>query len=105
MFNRPPKSLQDLLAKGPLAELNKRSDDAEHLSALWQQAVSPELAAATRCIALREGVLSVAVATSAWATRLRFTEHHIIHNLQRIPDSRVNQLEIHIDPSLFQSTR
>lgn len=102
MLNKPPKTVQDLLAQGTLAELSQRSNKAEHLGALWQQAVSKELAAASRCIGLRDGTLSVAVATAAWATRVRLTEQHIIKYFQQIPDVKVKQLDIRMDPSLFQ---
>ncbi len=101
MLNRPPKTVQNLLAQGTLAELSQRSDKAESLSVLWQQAVSKELAAATRCIALRDGLLSVSVATAAWATRLRLTEQHIIQYFQQIPTVNIKQLNIRVDPSLF----
>ncbi len=101
MLNKPPKTVQHLLAQGTLAELSQRSDKAEHLGALWQQAVSKELAAASRCIGLRDGTLSVAVATAAWATRLRLTEQQIIKYFLHIPEVKVTQLDIRMDPSLF----
>lgn len=100
MLNRPPKTVQNLLEQGSLAKLSQRSSRTEHLHALWQQAVSAELAAASRCIALRDGVLSVAVANAAWATRLRLTEHHIIQKFTQLPEQQVTQLEIRVDPTL-----
>lgn len=101
MLNRPPKTVQHLLAHGTLAELSQRSDKAEYLSALWQQAVSKELAVASRCIGHRDGILSVSVATSAWATRLRLTEQHIINFFKKTPELNIKKLDIRMDPSLF----
>ncbi|WP_113907089.1 DUF721 domain-containing protein [Aliidiomarina celeris] len=100
MLNRPPKTVQHLLAQGTLAELSQRSRKAEHLHALWQQVVSKELAVASRCIAIRDNILTVAVANAAWATRLRITEPNIIQKLSEIPEVTVTQLDIRIDPKL-----
>ncbi|RUO42893.1 hypothetical protein CWE15_05695 [Aliidiomarina taiwanensis] len=102
MLNKPPKTLQQLLARGTLAELSQRSNKAEHLSALWQQAISKELAAASRCIGLRDGVLSVAVASAAWATRLKLTEKNILKNFKKTPEIQVKSIDIRVDPSLFK---
>ena len=100
MLKRPPKTAQQLLSTGPLAELSKRTHQAEHLNALWQQAVSPALAAASRCIAHRDDTLIIHVASPAWVTRIRITESEIIQRFNQIPEIKVNALNVQIDPSM-----
>lgn len=105
MLNRPPKTVQHLLAQGTLAELSQRSQQTEQLNSLWQQAVSQELAAATQCLGLQDGVLRVSAATSAWATRLKLTAPHIMQYFQQIPAVYVKQLDIRIDPTLTKQAQ
>lgn len=100
MLKRPPKTAQQILSDGPLAELSKRTHQAEHLNALWQQAVSPALAAASRCIANRDNTLFIQVSSPAWATRIQITESDIIQRFNQIPEIKVNALDVQVNPEL-----
>lgn len=103
MLKRPPKTVQQLLAQGPLAELSKRTQQAEHLSALWQQAVSPALAAASQCIACNDDTLLVHVATAAWSTRMKLSESDIIQRFNQNSAVQVKRLDIRVKPALNQA--
>ncbi|CUS47386.1 MAG: protein of unknown function DUF721 [Idiomarinaceae bacterium HL-53] len=102
MLKRPPKTVQQILAQGPLAELSKRTQQAEHLNALWQQAVSPALAAASKCIARNDDTLLIHVATAAWLTRIKLTESTIIQRFNQNSEAQVKHLDIRVKPELNQ---
>jgi hypothetical protein len=54
----------------------------ERAVALWATVAGPELARRTRAVAVREGVLWVAVRNAAWAGQLAFLRSTLVERLQ-----------------------
>ncbi len=75
-----PRSLTDLLARpaSPLATLQKRADAAQDWLRLVKACVPAELAPRVTSAVERGQVLTVYVASAAWAARLAFATEDIL---------------------------
>ena len=96
--DRDPARLRDTLAAVG-AELGLPDPGA--LAALqrgWSHAVGAELAAHARVVAVRDGVLTVAVDDSGWATKLRYLERELVEWAARTAGSEaVETVRIRVD--------
>jgi predicted nucleic acid-binding Zn ribbon protein len=76
-----PAPLRDTLAAVG-ADLGLPAPDAvTTLAHRWAEVAGPELAEHSRVGALREGILTVLVEASAWATTLRYREPEVLERL------------------------
>lgn len=72
----------------------------------WEDAVGPAIADHATPLSLRDGVLVVAVAESAWATQLRFLERQILDTLRDAAGGDVaTRIEVRVRPSGGRSGR
>lgn len=74
---RVGEALSGYLRRAGLAE---RFEEAEAVPD-WAGRVGPEIAAVTRPLTVSNGLLRVAVRSSAWAMELRLMEHQILKRL------------------------
>lgn len=73
-----PVPLADALAKVG-AELGLAPGDAHRaLDARWSEVMGEDVAAHARLVAVRDGVLTVAVEDPIWATQLRYLEPAVV---------------------------
>lgn len=75
-----PRALTDLLARptSPLATLQKRAEAAQDWLRLVKAWVPPELAPHVTSAVERDHMLTIYVASAAWAARLAFATHDIL---------------------------
>jgi predicted nucleic acid-binding Zn ribbon protein len=93
-----PARLRDTLAAVG-ADLGLPAPDAvASLSQLWPELAGAELAVHSRIGALREGVLTVLVDASAWATQLRYREPEVLARAAAVVgDGVVRGLRIRVE--------
>ena len=73
-----PVPLSDALAKVG-AELGLAPGDAHgRLEARWSEVMGSDVAAHTRLVSVRDGLLTVAVDDPIWATQLRYLETAVV---------------------------
>ncbi|HET6963597.1 MAG TPA: DUF721 domain-containing protein [Acidimicrobiales bacterium] len=66
----------------------------------WEEAVGPAIADHATPLSLRDGVLVVGVAESAWATQLRFLERQILDRLREAAGRDVaTRIDVRVKPS------
>lgn len=100
MLKRKPKSVQTLLQKGPLAQLNEQHHRQSNLQNLWLAAVPADLAANSRCVAIQGQTLIIYVRSGVWSTRVRLLQAKILLSLQTASSQPLRSLEIKVKPSL-----
>lgn len=100
MLKRPPKSVQVLLQKGTLAQLNEQHHRQINLQNLWREAVPADLAVNSRCVAIQGQTLIIYVRSGAWATRVRLLQAKIMQTFQAATQTTLRSLEIKVKPSL-----
>lgn len=65
----------------------------------WPELVGERLAAHTRPVAVRDGVLVVGVDDPAWATQVRFMEATLVERLGVLDGAPVRSVEVRVRPS------
>ena len=94
MKERGPELLGEILSRLFTARGWGRRQDRLHLERAWAEAAGPALAAETRALGLRRGVLEVEVGSSALLQELaHFHKRRLLEELRRrLPGSRLNDL-------------
>lgn len=65
----------------------------------WEEAVGPAVAAATRPVSLRDGVLHVAVKNAVWMQELHPQREQILKRVQRVAGgAEVKQIDLRVSP-------
>lgn len=105
MLRRPSKTIRQILQQSHLGSLQQRSEQLKQWQHLWQKAVPADLAPFCHCIAVRAGILHIAVASGAWIPRIRMLEPHLIDYFNQFLEQPVHALEIRIDPGLTSRPR
>lgn len=90
------KVLQE--ADSELATLVTRTRKLQALTLTFRQVLDPELASHCYVGNIENDCLTVLVDSAAWASKLRFSSHSILHNLNQLNHmlSRINKLEVKI---------
>ena len=66
----------------------------------WPEVAGPELAARTRPVGVRDGVLVIAVDDPAWSTAVRFAEQALLSRLAAVLQSdAVSHIEVRVRPA------
>ena len=71
----------------------------------WDEAVGEQVAQHVRPVKLDGGVLSVEVDDPAWATQVKFLAPTIIERLAEIAGTRIEQLQVRVDPRNARGVR
>ena len=71
----------------------------------WDEAVGEQVAQHVRPVKLDGGVLSVEVDDPAWATQVQFLAPTIIERLAEITGTRIEQLQVRVDPRNARGAR
>jgi predicted nucleic acid-binding Zn ribbon protein len=92
-----PVRLADALAAVG-AELGLSPGNAHgELDAHWQEVVGDDVAAHARLVSVRDGVLTVAVDDSIWATQLRYLETAVVKRATAVIGAgRVTSLRVRV---------
>jgi hypothetical protein len=87
------RALRGLVAAWKPGGLASSADAAGAVCAAWPDVVGAAVAARTRPARLRDGLLTVWTAGSAWSHQLSFLEPAIVENLRsRVPDAGIKRL-------------
>jgi hypothetical protein len=87
------RSLRTLVAAWKPGGASRTADSAGAIAAAWADVVGPAVAARTRPAGVRNGILTIWTAGSAWSAELSFLEPSILANLQSIvPDAGVTRV-------------
>jgi hypothetical protein len=78
------RSLRTLVAAWKPGGASGAADSAGAIAAAWSDVVGPAVAARTRPAGVRNGILTIWTAGSAWSAELSFLEPSILANLQTI---------------------
>lgn len=62
----------------------------------WDELVGPQVAGHVRPLKLDEGVLTVEVDDSAWATQMKFLSSMVIDRLAEVVDVRIERIDIRV---------
>lgn len=85
--------LRTLVAAWKPGRASETADSAGAIAAAWADVVGPAVAARTRPAGVRNGILTIWTAGSAWSAELSFLEPSILANLQSIvPNAGVTRV-------------
>ncbi len=91
------RSLRSLIAAWKPGGAPSAADDAGAIAAAWSDVVGPAVATRTRPGPLRNGVLTIWTAGSAWSAELSFLESSILAGLQsRVPNAGVTRVRFSV---------
>jgi hypothetical protein len=91
------RSLRTLVAAWKPGGASRTADSAGAIAAAWADVVGPAVAARTRPAGVRNGILTIWTAGSAWSAELSFLEPSILANLQSIvPDAGVTRVRFSV---------
>ncbi|HLJ83193.1 MAG TPA: DUF721 domain-containing protein [Candidatus Eremiobacteraceae bacterium] len=79
-----PVRLRTLVAAWKPGRTSETADSAGAIAAAWADVVGPAVAVRTRPAGVRNGILTIWTAGSAWSNELSFLETSILANLQSI---------------------
>ena len=91
------RSLRTLVAAWKPGGASHTADSAGAIAAAWADVVGPAVAARTRPAGVRNGILTIWTAGSAWSAELSFLEPSILAKLQSIvPDAGVTRVRFSV---------
>jgi hypothetical protein len=92
-----PVHLRTLVAAWKPGGASHAADSAGAIAAAWSDVVGPAVAARTRPAGVRNGILTIWTAGSAWSAELSFLEPSILANLQSIvPNAGVTRVRFSV---------